>query len=113
MRFCTRGLGTEQGVRAIGAGMILPFGTRQPQVDPSAFVVASAVVLGDVALGAEASIWFHAVVRADMEPIRIGAQSNVQDNATLHVVGGKLANSLSVKPLICCASDRPASRIAP
>ena len=78
----------------MGAGMIQSFGTRQPRVDPSAFVVASAVVLGDVVLGAEASVWFHAVVRADMEPIRIGAQSNVQDNATLHVVGGKFGTYL-------------------
>jgi carbonic anhydrase/acetyltransferase-like protein (isoleucine patch superfamily) len=70
-------------------GMIESFGARQPRVHPQAFVVDTAVVLGDVELGAEASVWFHAVVRGDMEPIRIGAQSNVQDNAVLHVVGGK------------------------
>lgn len=69
--------------------MIRAFGARQPQVHADAFVVDSAVVLGDVVLGARASVWFNAVVRGDMEPIRIGAESNVQDNATLHVVGGK------------------------
>jgi carbonic anhydrase/acetyltransferase-like protein (isoleucine patch superfamily) len=65
--------------------MIAAFGERVPRVDPTAFVVDSAVVIGDVELGSEASVWFHAVVRGDVERVRIGARSNVQDNATVHV----------------------------
>lgn len=69
--------------------MIASFGARAPAVDPSAFVVDSAVIIGDVVIGAEASLWFHAVVRGDVERVRIGARTNVQDNATVHVTTGR------------------------
>ena len=69
--------------------MIARFGDHRPRVDASAYVVDSAVVIGDVHLGPQSSVWFNAVVRGDIHHIRIGARSNVQDNATLHVVGGK------------------------
>jgi carbonic anhydrase/acetyltransferase-like protein (isoleucine patch superfamily) len=65
--------------------MIVSLGERKPDVHASAFVVDSAIVIGDVVLAAETSIWFHAVVRGDVERIRIGARSNIQDNATVHV----------------------------
>jgi len=65
--------------------MIAAFGTRQPRVDPGAFVADSAIVIGDVVVGAGASLWFHAVVRGDVERVRIGAGTNVQDHATVHV----------------------------
>jgi carbonic anhydrase/acetyltransferase-like protein (isoleucine patch superfamily) len=65
--------------------MIAPIGERRPQIDPTAFVVEAAVIIGDVALGAAASVWFHAVIRGDVERVRIGARTNVQDNATVHV----------------------------
>jgi carbonic anhydrase/acetyltransferase-like protein (isoleucine patch superfamily) len=65
--------------------VITPYGDRAPRIDPTAFVVDSAVIVGDVQLGAEASVWFHAVIRGDVERVRIGARTNVQDNATIHV----------------------------
>jgi len=68
-----------------GARVVSALGDKSPHIDPSAFVVESAVVIGDVVLGPEASIWFHAVVRGDVERVRIGARTNVQDNATVHV----------------------------
>jgi carbonic anhydrase/acetyltransferase-like protein (isoleucine patch superfamily) len=74
--------------------MIAPYAGRAPRLDPSAFVVDNATVIGDVVIGPESSIWFGAVVRGDIHPIRIGARSNVQDNATLHVVGGKFGTTL-------------------
>ncbi len=74
--------------------MIAPYAGHSPRLDPSAFVVNSATVIGDVVIGPESSIWFGAVVRGDIHPIRIGARSNVQDNATLHVVGGKFGTTL-------------------
>jgi carbonic anhydrase/acetyltransferase-like protein (isoleucine patch superfamily) len=74
--------------------MIAPYAGRAPRLDPSAFVVDNATVIGDVIIGPESSIWFGAVVRGDIHPIRIGARSNVQDNATLHVVGGKFGTTL-------------------
>lgn len=55
------------------------------QVPASAFVAPNAVLLGQVILGEEASVWFGAVVRGDLSPIVIGNQSNVQDACVLHV----------------------------
>jgi carbonic anhydrase/acetyltransferase-like protein (isoleucine patch superfamily) len=60
----------------------------RPVLGRDVFVAESAVVVGDVHLGDEASIWFGAVVRGDCFPIRIGARTNVQDNAVVHVTGG-------------------------
>ncbi|TVQ93124.1 MAG: gamma carbonic anhydrase family protein [Deltaproteobacteria bacterium] len=57
-------------------------------IDPEAFVAKGAVVIGDVHVGALASVWFGVVVRGDMAPIRIGARTNVQDNSVLHVDAG-------------------------
>ena len=71
--------------------MIAPFGDKTPAIADTAFVVDSAVVIGDVVLAAETSLWFHAVVRGDVERIRIGARSNVQDNATVHVTRDRFA----------------------
>ena len=59
-----------------------------PKVSASAFVAPTAVLIGDVEVGEEASIWFGVVIRGDNGPIRIGARSNVQDNAVLHVSEG-------------------------
>jgi len=74
--------------------MITAFAGRAPRLDPTAFVVSSATVIGDVVIGPESSVWFGAVVRGDIEAIRIGARTNVQDHATLHVVGGRFGTTL-------------------
>ena len=55
-----------------------------PTVPSSCYVDASAQVIGDVVLGEHASVWMNAVVRGDVNSIRIGARSNVQDCAVLH-----------------------------
>jgi carbonic anhydrase/acetyltransferase-like protein (isoleucine patch superfamily) len=54
----------------------------------SAFVAASADVIGQVEIGENASIWFQAVLRGDIEPIRIGAHSNIQDGSVVHTIEG-------------------------
>ncbi|MDR0458688.1 MAG: gamma carbonic anhydrase family protein, partial [Burkholderiaceae bacterium] len=59
-----------------------------PQVDARAWVAESAQVMGDVALAADASVWFGCVVRGDTERIRIGAGSNIQDLSVLHADPG-------------------------
>ena len=68
--------------------MIRPFRGVHPQIHPTAFVEASAHVIGDVHLGEESSIWFNTVVRGDIHYIRIGNRSNVQDNSVIHVRNG-------------------------
>jgi len=55
-----------------------------PTIDPSAWVAQEATVIGKVVIGAEASIWFGAVIRGDNEEIRVGAGTNVQENCVLH-----------------------------
>lgn len=64
--------------------LIAGVGGREPQVDPAAFVAPTAVVVGAVRLGAGASVWYQAVLRGDAETIAVGADSNIQDNCTLH-----------------------------
>jgi carbonic anhydrase/acetyltransferase-like protein (isoleucine patch superfamily) len=78
----------------IPLAMIAAFAGRVPRLDPTAFIVDSAIIIGDVVIGPESSIWFGAVVRGDIEAIRIGARTNVQDHATIHVVGGKFGTTL-------------------
>jgi carbonic anhydrase/acetyltransferase-like protein (isoleucine patch superfamily) len=61
----------------------------RPTLGRDVFVAASASVIGDVVLGDAASVWFGAVLRGDYYPIRIGARTNIQDNAVVHITSGK------------------------
>lgn len=74
--------------------MIIPFNGTAPKIDPSAYVSSSARVIGDVEIGAEASLWFNVVVRGDVHRIRIGARTNLQDQVTVHVTGGRWPTTL-------------------
>lgn len=65
--------------------MIISYRGKTPKIHPSAFVAPTAVLIGDVEVGEESSIWFGAVLRGDNGPIRVGARTSVQDNAVLHV----------------------------
>jgi len=65
--------------------MLIAFRGIAPLIDPTAYVHSSAHIVGDVHVGPLSSIWFHAVVRGDVHHIRIGARTNIQDNATVHV----------------------------
>ena len=65
--------------------LILPFDGHAPIIHETAFVAPGAVVIGQVEIGAEASVWYGCVLRADTNAIRIGARSNVQDGTIIHV----------------------------
>lgn len=65
--------------------IILPFKGAWPEIDDSAFVAPGAVVIGNVKIGADASIWFNVTVRGDIAPITIGNRTNVQDGTLVHV----------------------------
>jgi carbonic anhydrase/acetyltransferase-like protein (isoleucine patch superfamily) len=56
-----------------------------PSIHPSAFIAPGAVVIGDVEIGEEASVWYAAVIRADINSIRIGPRSNIQDGSVVHL----------------------------
>ncbi len=64
--------------------MIVNLGNSTPRIAASAFVAGSADVIGDVEIGENASVWFQAVLRGDVAPIRVGANSNVQDGTVVH-----------------------------
>jgi carbonic anhydrase/acetyltransferase-like protein (isoleucine patch superfamily) len=65
--------------------VIRAFGGKTPQLGEEAWVAEGATVIGDVILGPRANIWYGAVLRGDVEKIRIGADSNVQDLSVVHV----------------------------
>ena len=69
----------------MNAPLILPFGGKTPKIHDSAFIAPGCVIIGDVEIGPQASIWYNCVLRADMHAIRVGARSNVQDGSTIHV----------------------------
>ena len=66
--------------------MIRSYRGRLPQIAASAYVDPAAVVIGDVTIGADSSVWPCAEIRGDVHWIRIGARTNVQDGAVLHVM---------------------------
>ncbi|MEO8484548.1 MAG: gamma carbonic anhydrase family protein [Acidobacteriota bacterium] len=66
--------------------MIRPYRGRLPVVHPSAFIDPSAQVIGDVEIGEESSIWMNVVIRGDVNAIRVGNRSNVQDGTILHAM---------------------------
>jgi gamma-carbonic anhydrase len=66
--------------------VLRPYRNVLPTVDPTAFVDVSAQVIGDVHLGAESSAWMNVVIRGDVNSIRIGARTNVQDLTLVHVM---------------------------
>jgi carbonic anhydrase/acetyltransferase-like protein (isoleucine patch superfamily) len=61
---------------------------KTPRIDETAFLAAGARVIGDVTLSAGASVWYNAVLRADSTSISVGANSNLQDNVSVHVDPG-------------------------
>jgi carbonic anhydrase/acetyltransferase-like protein (isoleucine patch superfamily) len=68
--------------------MIIEYRGKRPRVAESAFVAPTAVLIGDVQIGEESSIWFGAVLRGDNGPIRVGARTSIQDNSVIHVSSG-------------------------
>lgn len=65
--------------------MIIEYRGKRPKIAASAFIAPNAILIGDVEVGEQSSIWFGTVLRGDNGPIRIGARTSVQDNAVVHV----------------------------
>ncbi|MDY6049416.1 MAG: gamma carbonic anhydrase family protein [Corynebacterium sp.] len=65
--------------------MIIEFDGKKPQIDPTAFIAPTATIIGDVRIGAHASVFYGAVLRGDINTITVGDYTNIQDNAVLHV----------------------------
>ncbi|MBD8836396.1 MULTISPECIES: gamma carbonic anhydrase family protein [unclassified Paenibacillus] len=65
--------------------MIIPYKGLQPQLHPSVYMAEGAKLIGDLRMGEGSSVWFNAVLRADLAPIIIGKRCNIQDNVVGHV----------------------------
>ncbi len=61
------------------------YANHEQKIDPSVFIADTATVVGDVEMGANSSVWYSAVIRADNDVVRIGKNVNVQDGAVIHV----------------------------
>lgn len=68
--------------------IILPYNGIFPTIHPTAFIAPGAVVVGDVTIGPESSVWFGCVLRGDVNVIRVGARTNIQDGTVVHVTSG-------------------------
>jgi gamma-carbonic anhydrase len=71
-------------------GVILSHHGQLPTIAADAFIAPTAVVIGDVEIGAGTGVWFNCVIRGDVHEIRIGERTNIQDGTIVHVTGGKL-----------------------
>ena len=69
--------------------MIRTLGSARPRLGRAVFLAETCAVIGDVELGDEASVWYSAVVRGDVMPIRVGARTNLQDGAIVHVTADR------------------------
>jgi carbonic anhydrase/acetyltransferase-like protein (isoleucine patch superfamily) len=95
-------------------GLIRPVRGKTPQIDPTAFVADTATIVGEVTVGARASIWFGAVLRGDVMHIKIGEDTSIQDNTVIHVthdlhateVGSQVTVGHSVTLHGCTVGDR-------
>lgn len=80
--------------------IILPYKGIYPKIASSAFIAPGAVIIGDVEIGEESNVWFGCVIRGDVNTIRIGARTNIQDGTVIHVtrVTGptKIGNGITI-----------------
>jgi carbonic anhydrase/acetyltransferase-like protein (isoleucine patch superfamily) len=70
-------------------GMILPYRNVVPQIAAGVFVAPTATIIGDVVVGADTNIWFGCIIRGDVNEIRIGERTNIQDGTIVHVAREK------------------------
>lgn len=68
------------------------FEAKTPKIDKTCFIAAGAQIIGEVALGAESSVWFNTVIRGDVNRIQIGCRTNIQDLTMVHVTGRDAPN---------------------
>jgi carbonic anhydrase/acetyltransferase-like protein (isoleucine patch superfamily) len=74
--------------------MLRGYNGKRPIVGTTVFLAPTCAVIGDVVLGDDCSVWFSTVIRGDVMPIRIGARTNVQDAAVIHVTEGRFGTTI-------------------
>lgn len=76
------------------AALILPFGDKHPIIAPDVFLAPNATVIGDVGIGTASSIWFGCILRGDVNDIRIGSETNIQDGTVIHVTRARFSTTI-------------------
>ena len=76
------------------AAIVRAYGGARPVLGRGVFLAETAAVIGDVEIGDESSIWYSAVVRGDVMPIRIGARTSIQDGTVVHVTAGRFGTAI-------------------
>jgi gamma-carbonic anhydrase len=79
---------------------IIAFAGVTPRIDPSAFIAPGARLIGDIEIGAGSSVWYNCVLRGDVNRIRIGARTNIQDGAVIHVDSPKPGSAAGLPTII-------------
>src|ERR1017187_6742913 len=74
-----------------GFGPIFALHGVAPTIAEDAFIAPTAAVIGDVVIGSETGVWFHCLVRGDMNSVRIGARTNIQDGTVIHIDSGEFS----------------------
>jgi len=82
------------------SGILIPYGGVMPTIAPDAFIADNAVIIGNVEIGAGASIWFNVVLRGDLNKITVGPRSNIQDGSIIHVAGMRYPTVIGADVLI-------------
>ncbi|MBT9391766.1 gamma carbonic anhydrase family protein [Hymenobacter sp. NST-14] len=77
--------------------LILPVQGKHPQIPADCYLAENATIVGDVTLGAQCTVWFNAVIRGDVNAIRIGDKTNVQDGAVIHCTYQKAATTIGAR----------------
>src|ERR671931_636712 len=88
------------------------FEGKRPRVHPEAWVAPTAVLVGDVEIGAGATVWFGAVIRGDESSITVGAGTNIQDNAVIHCSRDK-PTRIGERAMLAAGSVLPEGREVP
>jgi len=83
---------------------IHPFKTVLPTIDKSVFIASSADIIGDVVIGQNSSVWFNCTVRGDVNEVRVGQGTNIQDNSVIHVAelgqGTYIGNNVTIGHMV-------------
>lgn len=74
--------------------VILPVNNKSPEIPESCWIAPNATIVGEVTMGADCTIWFNAVIRGDVNSIKIGSRTNIQDNAVIHCTYERAATSI-------------------
>ncbi len=76
---------------------LFPYDNLFPQIDKSVFLASGAKIIGDVKIAKNSSVWYNTVIRGDVNYVKIGEKSNIQDNSMLHVTNGKFPLNIGDK----------------